>query len=199
MMVTGARQKTRFPQPAGFGYLRPMIIAPAADSDLEAVADLVNSAYRGESSRAGWTTEADYLDGQRTDAASLRRDLAENAAALILTLRDAPDAPIIGTVWLERDSPEAWYLGMLTVKPDLQARQLGRAMLAAAEAYVAERGGARIEMTVVSIRDTLIAWYERRGYARTGETRPFPYDNELFGVPKVEGLVFVVLEKKVGG
>ena len=176
-----------------------MIIAPAAASDLDAVAALVNSAYRGESSRAGWTTEADYLDGQRTDAATLRRDLAGSEGAVILTLRDAAAGPIIGTVWLEADTPAGWYLGMLTVKPDLQARQLGRAMLAAAEAYVAERGGTHIEMTVVSIRDTLIAWYERRGYARTGETRPFPYDDELFGVPKVAGLTFVVMEKKVGG
>ena len=188
-----------FPPPAGFGYFRSMIIAPAADSDLEAIAALVNSAYRGDSSRAGWTTEADYLDGQRTDAETLRRDLAANPGALILTLRDAPADPIIGTVWLEADEPAHWYLGMLTVKPDRQARQLGRSMLAAAEAYAAARGAATIEMTVVSIRDTLIAWYERRGYARTGETRPFPYDDELFGVPKVEGLTFVVLEKRVGG
>ena len=176
-----------------------MIIAPAADADLETIADLVNAAYRGESSRAGWTTEADYLDGQRTDAATLRRDLAGSEGAVILTLRDDEAGPIIGTVWLEPDDPARWYLGMLTVKPDRQARQLGRAMLAAAETYVAERGGTHIEMTVVSIRDTLIAWYERRGYSRTGETRPFPYDNALFGVPKVAGLMFVVLEKGVGG
>ena len=176
-----------------------MLIAPATDTDLETVADLVNSAYRGESSRAGWTTEADYLDGQRTDAATLRADLATKPGSVILTLRDDPAGPILGSVWLERDNPHHWYLGMLTVKPDLQARQLGRALLAAAEAYVAERGGARVEMTVINIRDTLIAWYERRGYARTGETRPFPYDDERFGAPRVEGLAFVVLEKEVGG
>ena len=190
--------KTGFPSPAPIGYLRRMIIAPAADADLEAIAALVNSAYRGESSRAGWTTEADYLDGQRTDAATLRADLAASSGALILALRDDVGGPILGTVWLERDTPEAWYLGMLTVKPDLQARQLGRALLAAAEAYAAERGGRTVEMTVINIRDTLIAWYERRGYARTGETRPFPSDTAKFGAPRRDDLDFVVLEKTVG-
>jgi len=173
-----------------------MPLIPAADSDLDAVAALVNSAYRGETSRAGWTTEADYLDGQRTDAATLRRDLAETAGAVLLTLRDAPLGPILGTVWLEPAQDDAWYLGMLTVNPELQARQLGRTMLEAAEAYAVERGAKRIEMTVVQIRDTLIAWYERRGYARTGETRPFPYDDALFGVPRRDDLAFIVMEKR---
>lgn len=173
-----------------------MTLIPAADSDLEAVAALVNSAYRGETSRAGWTTEADYLDGQRTDVATLRRDLAETSGAVVLTLRDQPGDPILGAVWLEPSAERAWYLGMLTVKPDLQDRQLGRGLLEAAEAFAVERGATRIQMTVVSIRDTLIAWYQRRGYARTGETRPFPYDDARFGVPRRDDLAFIVLEKR---
>jgi ribosomal protein S18 acetylase RimI-like enzyme len=173
-----------------------MPLIPAADSDLDAVADLVNSAYRGETSRAGWTTEADYLDGQRTDAATLRRDLAETPGATLLTWRDTADGPILGTVWLEPSGDGAWYLGMLTVNPELQARQLGRTLLEAAEAHAAERGATRIQMTVVQIRDTLIAWYERRGYARTGETRPFPYDDQRFGVPRRDDLAFIVMEKR---
>lgn len=173
-----------------------MPLIPAIDSDLDAVAALVNSAYRGETSRAGWTTEADYLDGQRTDAATLRADLAEAPGAALLTLRDGADGPILGTVWLEPAGDGAWYLGMLTVQPDLQARQLGRTVLEAAEAYAVERGATRIQMTVVQIRDTLIAWYERRGYARTGETRPFPYDDQRFGVPRRDDLAFIVMEKR---
>jgi ribosomal protein S18 acetylase RimI-like enzyme len=173
-----------------------MPLIPAADSDLAAVAALVNSAYRGETSRAGWTTEADYLDGQRTDAAALRRDLVEAPGAVVLTLRDAPDGPILGTVWLEPAQDDAWYLGMLTVKPDLQARQFGRTLLGDAEAYAVAHGAKRIEMTVVQLRDTLIAWYERRGYARTGETRPFPYDDDRFGVPRRDDLAFIVMEKR---
>jgi ribosomal protein S18 acetylase RimI-like enzyme len=117
-----------------------MTLIPAADSDLDAVAALVNSAYRGETSRAGWTTEADYLDGQRTDAATLRSDLAAIPGAVLLTLRDMPEGPILGTVWLEPAQDGAWYLGMLTVNPELQARQLGRTLLEAGEAYAVERG-----------------------------------------------------------
>jgi ribosomal protein S18 acetylase RimI-like enzyme len=173
-----------------------MSLIPASDSELDAVAALVNSAYRGESSRAGWTTEADYLDGQRTDAATLRRDLAETPGAVLLTLRDEPHGPILGTVWLEPARDGAWYLGMLTVNPALQARQLGRNLLEAAEVHAVGRGASRIEMTVVQIRDTLIAWYERRGYVRTGETRPFPYDDARFGVPRRDDLAFIVLEKR---
>ncbi|HPA38194.1 MAG TPA: GNAT family N-acetyltransferase [Phenylobacterium sp.] len=172
-----------------------MPLYPAADADLDPIAALVNSAYRGDSSRAGWTTEADYLDGQRTDPETLRRDLAANSCARVLMLKDGPSEPLLGCVWLEPAKGDTWYLGMLTVTPTLQDRQLGRTMLAAAEAYVVEQGGKRIQMTVVSIRDTLIAWYERRGYAFTGETRPFPYEDEQFGVPRRADLSFIVMEK----
>jgi ribosomal protein S18 acetylase RimI-like enzyme len=174
-----------------------MPLYPALPSDLPAVAALVNSAYRGDTSRQGWTTEADYLGGQRTDPATLARDLAAQPDAMLLTLRDDPDAPIVGCVWLEPDTDDAWYLGMLTVRPDLQAAQLGRGLLEAAEAEAQARGARRIRMTVVNVRDTLVAWYERRGYALTGETKPFPYDDPLFGLPTRPDLEFVVLEKRL--
>jgi GNAT superfamily N-acetyltransferase len=171
-------------------------LAQATAADLPAVAALVNSAYRGETSRQGWTTEADYIDGQRTDAATLAADLAEKPQARLLVLRDGPGGELLGTVWLEPTGEAGtWYLGMLTVRPDLQARQLGRALLAEAEAAAATLGARRIRMTVVGIRDTLIAWYQRRGYALTGEMRPFPYDDPSFGVARRRDLDFVVLEK----
>lgn len=172
-----------------------MRLFPATSSDLPAIAALVNSAYRGDSSRAGWTTEADYLDGQRTDPETLAQDLAAQPDAVLMTLRDEAGGTLLGCVWLEPAGLEVWYLGMLTVRPDLQARRLGREMLDAAEAYVASRGAKRMRMTVVSIRDTLIAWYERRGYAATGETRPFPYEDLRFGEPKRDDLAFIVMEK----
>jgi GNAT superfamily N-acetyltransferase len=175
-----------------------MDLCPASTDELPAIAALVNSAYRGETSRQGWTTETDYIGGQRTDPATLAADLAANPAARLLVMRDAPDTPLLGCVWLEPAEAGVWYLGMLTVRPDLQARQLGRSLLAAAEAFAAEEGSQRIRMTVVNVRDTLIAWYERRGYALTGQTRPFPYDEPQFGVPLRPDLEFVVLEKELG-
>ncbi len=172
-----------------------MHFAPADPSELPAIAALVNSAYRGESSRQGWTTEADYLGGQRTDAQTLASDLAANPQAMVMTLREAVGAPLLGCVWLEPADAGAWYLGMLTVRPDLQDRQLGRTMVAAAEDHARGQGAQRVRMTVIQIRDTLIAWYERRGYARTGETRPFPYADLRFGQPARDDLEFIVMEK----
>ncbi|MBP6545107.1 MAG: GNAT family N-acetyltransferase [Phenylobacterium sp.] len=172
-----------------------MPLYPAAAADLPAIVDLVNSAYRGETSRQGWTTEADYLEGQRTDLATLTGDLAETPGAALYMWRDGPDTPLLGTVWLEPAETGVWYLGMLTVRPDLQARRLGRTLLHAAEAVAERKGARRIRMTVVNIRDTLIAWYGRRGYDPTGETRPFPYGDRRFGDPLRDDLAFVVLEK----
>jgi N-acetylglutamate synthase-like GNAT family acetyltransferase len=171
----------------------PLYLAQPAD--LPAVADLVNSAYRGETSRRGWTTEADYIGGQRTDPDSLRRDLAAEPEARLLLFREAPDGDLLGCVWLEPAGGDACYLGLLTVRPDLQDQKLGRTLLEGAEAEARALGARRIRMTVVNIRATLIAWYERRGYALTGETAPFPYEDQRFGEPLREDLMFVVLEK----
>ena len=172
-----------------------MDVVLATDADLDAVAALVNSGYRGDSSRAGWTTEADFLGGQRTDAEALRADLAARPGAVLLTLRDEPEGELLGSVWLEPRGDDVWYLGMLTVRPDLQSRQLGRTLLAEAERHAQSRGARRMRMSVITVRDTLIAWYERRGYVRTGETLPFPYGNERFGIPLRDDLQFAVLEK----
>jgi len=172
-----------------------MILTPALETDLGDVVALVNGAYRGDGAKAGWTHEAGYIDGQRTDAATLRADLAASPKAVLLIHREASDGPLLACVWLEPAEAGVWYLGMLTVRPDLQDRRLGRDLLEAAEAYAAGQGASRIRMTVVQLRDTLIAWYQRRGYALTGETRPFPYDDHRFGVPRRDDLAFVVLER----
>jgi GNAT superfamily N-acetyltransferase len=172
-----------------------MRLLPATSEDLADVAALVNSAYRGDSSRQGWTTEADYIGGQRTDPSTLARDLEAQPDACLLVLREAAGGPLLACVWLEPAEPHVWYLGMLTVRPDLQAKGLGRSLLKMAERRAAALGARRIRMTVVSIRETLIAWYLRRGYELTGERRPFPYDDPIFGVPLRPGLEFVVLAK----
>jgi GNAT superfamily N-acetyltransferase len=163
----------------------------AAASDIVAIVTLVNSAYRGESSRVGWTTEADLLGGQRTDADEVA-SLIETEGSMILLCLDGPE--LIGSMHLQR-SPEGVWLGMLAVRPVLQGRGVGRRFLAEAERRArAEWGVARASMTVISRRRELIAWYERRGYRRTGRFRDFPADPR-FGIPRVAGLRLEVLEK----
>jgi ribosomal protein S18 acetylase RimI-like enzyme len=164
----------------------------AAEADFPAVVALANQAYR-DTSGQGWTTEAHYIAGQRLDAASLEADLEAQPQARLLIWREAGE--LLGAVWLEPAGNRSWYLGLLTVRPDLQGRGAGRRLLQSAEDAIRARGGDRVEMTVVNIRDSLIAWYERRGYRLTGERRPFPYGNERFGKPLRDDLEFVVMEK----
>jgi ribosomal protein S18 acetylase RimI-like enzyme len=168
-----------------------MALTAATDADIPAVVALVNLAYRG---REGWTPET-LIVGQRTDAQTLRADIAAAPHARLLLHHDTQDRTLLGTVWLEPDAGGTWYLGMLAVRPDLQERRLGRSILAAAEAIARAEGARTMRMTVVNLRHALIAWYERRGYAITGETIPFPYGDDRFGVPLRDDLHFTVLEK----
>ena len=174
-----------------------MHVSVARESDLEAIAALVNSAFRGDSSRVGWTTEADMVGGQRTDAEMLRADLASRPGAELLTMRDEPGGALLGCVWLEPKNPDVWYLGMFTIRPDMQSRQLGRTLLTEAEVFATARGARRMRMTVITVREELIAWYERRGYARTGELIPFPYADTRFGTALRDDLEFAALEKEL--
>src|SRR5262245_22917356 len=160
--------------------------------DAPALHALVNSAYRGESSRAGWTTEAHLLDGQRTDEDWLRDIIATRGQVILIHEED--DGPI-ACVLLERHGSEC-YLGMLTVKPTAQATGIGRPLLDAAERWArAEWSSHGIYMSVLVQRPELIAWYERRGYRRTGEHKAFPYGDERFGLPRRPDLAFEVLRK----
>ena len=169
----------------------------ATDADVPAIVALMNWAYRGRGSDAGWTTEADDIEGDRTSEALLRQDIAANPNATLLVWRRPPDGALSGCVWLEPEGNGVWYLGSLTIDPCQQNRGFGRKLLAAAEGWVRLRGGREIRMTVVNVRDTLLAWYERRGYAPTRETEPFPYGDNRFGVPKRDELHFVVLRKRL--
>jgi len=166
---------------------------PAAPDDVPALHRLIESAYRGDSAKAGWTHEADLLGGQRTDEAELRDILADASRVLLLA---EIDGVLTGCVQVAKQCEGLAYLGLLTVDPRRQAGGLGRWLIAAAEAEAIDRFGAtRMEMTVIRQRAELIAWYERRGYRLTGETRPFPLDDERFGLPQTRELEFVVLEK----
>jgi GNAT superfamily N-acetyltransferase len=181
-----------------------LAVRPGHCSEATALSELVNSAYRGESSKAGWTTEAELLGGQRTDPEGLAEILRSRNEGnrgggpaddqVILVHTDA--AGLACCVHLQRLPDHRAYLGMLTVRPIGQARGLGRALLAAAEQWATHEWGTReMQMTVIAQRVELIAWYERRGYGHTGETRPFPYDDVRFGLPRRDDLYFAVLAK----
>ena len=162
--------------------------------DVPALHALVESAYRGEASRAGWTTEADFLDGQRTDPEELGALVAGPATRLLLAY---DDGALVGCVLLREEDAGA-YLGMLSVSPRLQSAGIGRALLDEAERVArTELGRTTMRMRVISLRDSLLAWYERRGYVRTGATEPFPYDEPRAGQPRRADLEFVVLEKPI--
>ncbi len=165
----------------------------ATDADVPAVVALVESAYRGDSSRLGWTTEADLLGGQRTDAAAVAEILGDPASRLLLAvgLGDA----IVGCCHVKRTDATTSYFGSFAVRPGLQGAGTGGALLRAGERCAVDWGSVQMEMTVIAQRVDLIAWYERRGYARTGDTRPFPYGDERFGRPRRSDLEFVVLRK----
>jgi GNAT superfamily N-acetyltransferase len=174
-----------------------MLLEPALEADYPAIIDLANLAYRGAGPSASWTVETGIVEGHRLNESLLREDLAARPGAHLLLYRDAIDGPLLGSVLLDPGKDGVWYLGLLTVRPDLQKRQLGRALLAAAERFAKQRGARRIRLTALNVRDILIAWYERRGYALTGETQPFPYGDDRFGRPLRDDLHFVVLKKDI--
>ncbi len=167
----------------------------ATPADLPELTTLINSAYRGDSSRKGWTTEADLLGGVRTSEETLAETMDKPDAIMLLHRDEVTDA-LIGCVYLEKKG-DLMYLGMLTVSPEIQAQGIGKKMLQEGEEYARSLGCQAVEMTVITQRIELVAWYERRGYALTGETRPFPMEDERFGLPKT-ALAFVVLRKELG-
>ncbi|MDE3236789.1 MAG: GNAT family N-acetyltransferase [Bacteroidota bacterium] len=166
-------------------------IHKATPADIYALNNLVNSAYRGDASKKGWTTEADLLEGIRTDPESLAA-LLNNTNASILKYTEQDE--LLGCVYLEKKLNKM-YLGMLSVQPGMQAKGIGKMLLQAAEAYALEHNCTHVTMTVISVRDELIKWYERKGFKSTGEKEPFPSDPK-FGIPK-QPLEFIVMEKPV--
>ncbi|KYG66381.1 GCN5 family acetyltransferase [Bdellovibrio bacteriovorus] len=167
----------------------------ADESHVDALVELVNSAYRGESSKAGWTTEEHLLDGQRIDAAGIL-EILHKEDSVILIAEDDDTGDLLGCVHLEKHDSKC-YLGMLTVNPELQSKGIGKLLLSESEAFAEFWDCGKIYMTVISVRTELIAWYAKHGYKNTQEKKPFPYGDERFGMPKVQNLEFTVLEKKL--
>lgn len=164
----------------------------AGPEDVTDLLALVESAYRGEESRRGWTTEADLLDGRRTDAGQLAEAVGAPGSVVLVAERSGE---LVGCCQLVGHGERA-ELGLFAVRPSLQGGGIGRALVAAAEALVHREWSARaMSMKVVAQRAELLAWYGRLGYRPTGETAPFPYGDERFGVPRRADLEFVVLEK----
>jgi ribosomal protein S18 acetylase RimI-like enzyme len=164
----------------------------ALAGDVESIVALVESAYRGDGSRAGWTTEADLLDGRRTGADDVLASIARPRSQVLLAEREGR-LLACAHVAVEDD---AGYFGMFSVVPGLQRAGIGRQVLAEAERIVRQDyGQAVMRMTVIDVREELIAYYERRGYRRTGIKKPFPYGDARFGLPKRDDLRFEVLEK----
>jgi ribosomal protein S18 acetylase RimI-like enzyme len=168
------------------------MITKAVVEDAPELNSLVNSAYRGDSSRQGWTTEADLLDGTRIDATGIAELIQTQGSTL---LKYVEDNEILGCVELKK-SERKLYLGMLTVRPNLQGKGIGKELLKAAEAEAKSQSCTAIYMTVISVRKELIDWYVRHGYQLTGERKPFAFTDPRFGQPKMK-LEFVVLEKKI--
>ena len=170
-------------------------IRDAVPADIPALHRLIESAYRGEASRAGWTTEADLLEGQRTDPEGLADILVDPRQGLLTASRGED---LVGCVLIADRGEGTGYFGMLSVSPTLQGGGLGRRLVEAAHGALARRFAARkVRISVFPQRETLIAWYERLGYRKTDETLPFPYGDLRFGKPLRNDLYFVVMEREL--
>ena len=171
-----------------------VIFRNAVAADVPSIVALVESAYRGDASRKGWTTEADMLEGQRIDPAGVAEVIAKPDSRVLLVERGQS---MLACCHIEMQGT-ACYFGMFAVSPVLQGGGVGRFMLNEAERIAREDFGcSEMQMTVISIRDELVAWYERRGYRRSGVYKPFPYGDERFGIPQRDDLRFEVLVKSL--
>ncbi|CAN5517774.1 GNAT family N-acetyltransferase [soil metagenome] len=165
----------------------------ATVTDVDPVVALVTSAYRGEASTAGWTSEDHLLKGQRTDAAMVSAAVSDRDGTVLLAEREGH---LLGCIQLTRAGGEA-HFGMFAVDPALQAGGVGSALLTHAEDLARSWGCSTMDLEVIAQRELLIAYYERRGYRRTGESTPFPYGDERFGLPQRDDLHFVVLRREL--
>lgn len=167
----------------------------AQKSDADLIQKLVNSAYRGDSSREGWTTEADILDGQRTDREAIE-DIIQSDTSIILLAEIENE--LLASVQLERKDEHTCYFGMFTVKPKLQGKGIGKKLMAKAEQFARETWNCDVmEMTVITVRHELLDWYIKHGYQKTEELVDFPYGDERFGVPLRPDLKMRVLRKSL--
>lgn len=168
-------------------------ISPATIADIPAIIGLLNSAYRGEGSKQGWTTEAHLIAGEtRTDENSVKEVIEKEGSVLLKYSNE--QGQVIGCVNLQQHGNKV-YLGMFAVSPQLQGGGIGKKLLYAAEEYTKQSGATAIYMTVISVRKELVGWYKRHGYVDTGERKAFEEDG--VSGKHLQQLEFVVLEKPV--
>lgn len=165
----------------------------ATKNDIDKIVQLVESVYRGESSKKGWTTEADLIDGQRTD----RRMIAEmmNEPGNEFYVIDASQISLAASVHLKKEADHG-YIGMVSVSTDFQNQKLGKKLLIFCEEKIKSWGFEKAKITVLNVREELIAWYVRFGYKHSGDALDFPSDPR-FGIPKIKNLKLVELEKNL--
>jgi len=166
-------------------------VKKASVNDVPALTQLINKSYRGESAERGWTTESHLLGGQRIDEETLTRYIQDKDTVI---LKCSINEEVVGSVYLNKNGSDL-YFGMLTVDPDKQNTGTGKLLLKHVEWYAREQNCNRIHMTVISVRDELIAWYERHGFIKTGEVKPFPADTK-FGIQK-QPLQLLVMERYI--
>ncbi len=171
----------------------PPSFRTATTDDLDPIVALVTSAYRGEESTAGWTTEHHLLHGQRTDPDMVSAAIVDPDGRVELAEVDGELLGCLQLTW----SGETAHFGMFAVRPTAQAAGIGSALLTHAEAIARSRGCTSMDLEVIAQREQLIAYYRRRGYEPTGETAPFPYGDERFGIPQRDDLHFVVLRRRL--
>ncbi|PKS08377.1 hypothetical protein jhhlp_005321 [Lomentospora prolificans] len=171
----------------------------AVPDDAAQLQAFVKSAYRGESSRQGWTTEADLLSDERISIDGMMEKITTpDSSVLIVTNGD--EKTFLACCEVLKRSDDLAYFGMFAVDPARQGQGLGRQVLAYAEMYCVKTWGVKkVEMSVIWTREELISWYVRRGYKKTGETRPFPYSELVNGVALRDDLYFDILEKDLAG
>ncbi len=167
----------------------PILIAD--EKDIDSLVSLMDSAYRGENSKQGWTSEADlFIGNKRTDETTVANLLKKPGAVFLKYLNE--EGKLEGCVLLNKKDNRI-YLGMFSVSPSAQGKGIGKKMLAAADDYARKHNCSSIFMTVITVREELIAWYEKNGYKKTGKILPFPVD-ERYGIP-TQPLEMLVLEK----
>jgi ribosomal protein S18 acetylase RimI-like enzyme len=167
-----------------------MQIAQAGIADIPALVKLLNGAYRGQGSKQGWTTEADMVSGDLRTEEDNMIELMHLPDAIFLKYTNEKDQ-IEGCVFLDKRQDKL-YLGMLSVLPALQSKGTGKKLMAASEDYARRLNCPAVFMRVISTRAELIAWYERQGYYKTGETQPF--EDSKYGTATVP-IEFIVMQK----